>query len=90
MVVGKSRGGGVVKNTLKTVILYHLTNITLLSVQRKLVGDSAFFTGYSVLFITWPTDSEIVRGIQITKKLLSVLLIKNLTGYLKMTLASTR
>ena len=42
MVVGKSRGG-VVRNTLKTVILYCLTNIALLSVQRKLVGDSAFF-----------------------------------------------
>ena len=78
------------RNTLKTVILYCLTNIALLSVQRKLVGDSAFFSGYSVLFVTWPTDSEIVRGIQIAKKLLSVLLIKKLTGYLKMTLASTR
>ena len=44
MVVGESRGGGgVVRNTSKTVILYCLTNIALLSVQRKLVGDSAFF-----------------------------------------------
>ena len=48
MVVGKSGGGGgVVRNTLKTVILYCLTNIALLSVQRKLVGDSAFFRLFS-------------------------------------------
>ena len=36
MVVAKSRGGGVVRNALKTVILYSLTNIALLSEQRKL------------------------------------------------------
>ena len=42
MVVAKSRIGGVVRNALKTVILYSLTNIALLSEQRKLFVESAF------------------------------------------------
>ena len=42
MVVAKSRRGGVVRNALKTVVLYSLTNIALLSEQRKLFVESAF------------------------------------------------
>ena len=41
MVVAKSRRGGVVRNALKTVILYSLTNIALLSEQRKAGGSVA-------------------------------------------------
>ena len=83
MVVAKSRRGGVVRNALKTVILYSLTNIALLSEQRKLFVDSAFCFRARVFFVTWQTGSEIVKGIQIAKELLSVLLIKNIIRLLK-------